>query len=173
MKHIRSAIAAGLLVFGTAALASAQAPVPPATQGQRAQRGHGQHGKRAHAWGKRGPGRALFKGIQLSDAEKANIKAVHTKYEPQMKALREQFKTQRQSQGKIARGDTAAMRARREANAPQREQMQKLFLAEQGDLRGALTAENQAKFDANMKQVQQHVADRAAKRKGKFAGRGR
>ena len=164
MKHIRSAIAAGLLVFGTAAVASAQTAQAP-----RAQAHQGQH----KAWGKRGGGdRALLKGITLSDAEKANLKNVRAKYAPQMKALREQFKTQAQSQGKIARGDTAAMRARRQANAPQREQLQKLMQAERSDLRAALSPANQAKFDANLQQVQQRMANRVAKGKGKFAGRG-
>ncbi len=158
MHHIRSAIA-GLLVFGAAAVASAQATTQAPPVGQHA------HGMR----GKKGPGaeETLFRGIQLSDAEKANIKNVNAKYAPQMKAIRQQMK----SQGKVARGDTAAMRARWEANAPQREQMRKLLEAQRADLRAALTPADQAKFDANAQRIQERVAKRAAKRKGFFTGR--
>jgi len=161
MKNISSAIVAGLLVFGSAAVASAQtaqAPQPP-------------HARSAHGGRRMGPGHradgALLRGIQLSDAEKAKLENVHAKYEPQFKALRAQSK----NQGKIAKGDTAAMRQRWEANAPQREQMKKIMDAERSDLRGALTAENQAKFDANTKAMADRFAKRAGKGKGNFSRR--
>lgn len=159
MKHISSAIVAGLLAFGSAAVVSAQAPA-------QTPQAHAEH---AGKWGKKAGGRhaegALFRGIQLSDAEKANIKNVNAKYAPQLKAIREQFKGQ-----KIAKGDTAAMRQRREANAPKREAMQKLMLAERADLRNALTPANQAKFDANAKQMQERLAKRAEKGKLRRSG---
>lgn len=163
MKHIRSALAASLLLLGTAAVASAQQQAPAQHQA----RAQGQHaGKRGP--GRRGAGDQLFKGIKLTDAEKANIKNVHAKYAPQMKALREQFKGQGQ-QGKIARGDTAAMRQRWEQNAPQREQMKRIMDAERADLRNALAPADQAKFDANVQAAQQRLANRAAKGKGRRA----
>jgi Spy/CpxP family protein refolding chaperone len=163
MKHISSAIVAGLLVFGSAAVASAQAPAQaPQAHAQRA----GKDGK--HAGPGRGRDGALLRGIQLTDAEKANLKNVNAKYAPQLKALREQYKTQGQT--KIAKGDTAAMRQRREANAPQREAMKKIMLAQRADLRGALSPANQAKFDANSKQMEDRFAKRAEKGKGRRAG---
>ncbi|HEY4304765.1 MAG TPA: hypothetical protein VGM82_09880 [Gemmatimonadaceae bacterium] len=159
MKHISSAIVAGLLVFGSAAVAAAQAPAQaPQAHAQHA----GKHGKHA------GPGRrdgALLRGIQLTDAEKANVKNVNAKYAPQLKALREQYKGQ-----KIAKGDTAAMRQRREANAPKREAMKKIMLAQRADMRGALAPANQAKYDANAKQMQERLAKRAEKGKGRRVG---
>lgn len=164
MKNISSAIVAGLLVLGSAAVASAQN-----TQTPQAQRAHREHAGGKHMGPGRRAGGALLRGIQLSDAEKANLKNVHAKYASQLKALREQYKPQ----GKIAKGDTAAMRQRREAMAPQREQMKKIMEAERADLRSALTAENQAKFDANVKTMQERFAKRAekGKGKGKFTGR--
>jgi len=163
MKHISSAIVAGLLVFGSAAVAAAQAPA-------QAPQAHAQHaGKQGnHAGPGRRAGGALLRGIQLSDAEKANIKNVDAKYAPQLKALREQYKTQ--DQGKIARGDTAAMRQRRVANAPQREAMKKIMDAERSDLRAALSPANQAKFDANAKEMQDRFAKRAEKGKARRNG---
>lgn len=151
MRHIRSAIAAGLLAIGSAAVVSAQNPTAPAAAG--AHRGQMGPGKRA--------ARALFRGIKLSDAEKANVKAVHAKYAPQFKAIRSQLA----GQTPIAPGDTAARRARRAQNQPQREQIRQLMQAERADLRAALTPENQAKFDANAKRIQARLAKRAGKMK--------
>lgn len=168
MTHIRSALAAALLTFGAAAIASAQT-ANPAPQAPRAQ--HAQRGPRAHA--RRGE-RALFKGIKLSDAEKANLKAVRAKYEPQMQALREQSKPQMQAMRDARqRGDTAALKALREKNAGHRDANRKLFDAERADLRAALAPENQAKFDANVQQLQSRFAQRGAhahKRAGREAG---
>jgi Spy/CpxP family protein refolding chaperone len=165
MKNISSAIAAGLLVFGTATVAAAQAPAPTQAPQAQAHRAHnGKFGK--HAGPGRRAGGALFRGIQLTDAEKANIKNVNAKYAPQLKALREQSK----GQGKITRGDTAAMRQRWEANAPQREAMKKIMDAERLDLRGALSPANQAKFDANAKEMRERFAKRAEKGKSRRSG---
>lgn len=161
MKHISSAVVAGLLVFGSAAVAAAQTAQVPQASHAHAQRG----GKHAGP-GRRGGG-ALLRGIQLSDAEKANLKNVNAKYAPQLKALREQYK----GQGKIAKGDTAAMRQRWEANAPKREAMKKIMSAERADLRAGLSPANQAKFDANAKQMEERFAKRAEKGKtGRRAG---
>jgi Spy/CpxP family protein refolding chaperone len=78
-----------------------------------------------------------------------------------LKALRPDFK----AQGKIAKGDTAAMRKRWQENAPKREQAKQLMLAERSEIRGALTAENQAKFDANVQKMQERIAKRGERAK--------
>ena len=99
----------------------------------------GKHANRARR-AKAALGRQLFKGITLSDAEKANVKQVHAKYAPQMKALREQFKPQFQAvRAARQRGDTAALKNLWQQNAPQRAQTAKLLEAEAKDLRSALT----------------------------------
>jgi len=132
MKNIQSALVAGMLVFGGALVASAQQPAQsPAPHAQ------GQHAK-----GQRGPGAGKhrdqsFKGIKLSAAEKTNIKSVREKYAPQMKALR--------SQGK---------------SDATRQQAMQLMKSQRADLRGALSTENQAKFDANAAQMKQHTGKR-------------
>ena len=104
MIHIRTALAAGMLVVGGAAIAAAQQS-PPATTPQ----AHAQTGRHMReGFGPRMRGQ-LFKGITLSDAEKSNVKNVQAKYAPQMKALREQFKPQIQAAREARqRGDTAA-----------------------------------------------------------------
>lgn len=156
MTHIRTALAAAMLVVGGAAVAAAQ-QAPPAT----AQQAHGQHMRQGFGPAMRGQ---LFKGITFSDAEKSNVKNVQAKYAPQMKALREQFKPQMQAARQARqRGDTAALKAMWQNSAAQREQTKKLLESERADLRAALTPENQVKFDANVKQFEQRVAQRAGK----------
>jgi cytochrome c556 len=160
MKHIRSALAAVALSFGAAAVGSAQQSTPTQPQA------HAQHGQRAKGAKRlRGALRhQLFKGITLSDAEKANVKAVQAKYAPQMKALREQFKPQlKAARDARQRGDTAALKNLWQQSSAQRAQTAKLLEAERSDLRNALSAQNQLKFDANVQRLEQHVAQRAQK----------
>ena len=125
MTHIRSAMAAALIVFGGATIAAAQQPTQPA-QGQvlRHAKGPGARGKAA---------KRLFKGVQLSTAERANLKAVRQKYAEQRKTLR-------------ASGD--------------RTQLMALRKSEHSELRGALAPSNQAKFDANAAALQRRAAKR-------------
>jgi len=151
MINIRYALTGAMLLIGSATLASAQQPThPQAARGKHAQGAHGMMGARG-----------LFKGITLSDAEKANLKAVRTKYASQQKALREQFKPQMQAAREARqRGDTAALKALWEKSAGQREQTKQLMLAERNDLRAALTPANQATFDANVAAMQKRVAAR-------------
>ncbi len=165
MKLIRSTLAAGFLTIGAVTL-SAQA----GQAGQAHAHNRGQAGDAAHFGRRGGPGnglarggaRAVLRGIKLNDAEKANLKAVREKYAAQNKALREQFKKS-VGDARPARGDTAAIRALREKNAPLRDQMTALARAERSDIRAALTPENQAKFDANVKQMEDRLAKRANK----------
>ena len=158
MPHIRL-VALGLaLLVGTAAIASAQsAQTPPQT------------GKARQALGQRGRGlgvrnlrRGLFRGIQLSDAERTRLKAVREKYQPQFKSLRESLKPSGQAaRAARQRGDTAAVRAEWQKTASQREEAQKLAEQVRAEYRNALTPENQAKFDANATQLKTRLATRA------------
>lgn len=156
MKHIRTAVAA-LLVIGSASVAVAQQTqtTPSHPHGQR-----GQFGPKRGPGGP-GPGRALLRGITLSDAEKASLKSVREKYAPQMKAIREQYKPQHEAmRAAWQKKDTAALKALRQQNGAEREAIQKLMLAQQADLRSALTTENQAKFDTNVARAKERMAQR-------------
>ena len=158
MQSIRTTVTAALLTFGAAAVVSAQQPTPP--QQPRAAAHQGKYAKGA----RRALGRQLFKGITLSDAEKANVKQVQVKYASQMKALREQFKPQFQAAREARqRGDTAALKNLWQQTAAQRAQTAKLLEAERADLRNALTPANQLKFDANVTKLEQRMAKRAQK----------
>ena len=105
----------------------------------------------------------MLRGITLSDAEKAKLKSVDAQHAAQMKALREQDKPQMEAmRAARQRGDTAAVRALWEKSKGQRDQMQQLMQSQRNDVRAALSAENQAKFDANVAEFQKHAANRAA-----------
>ena len=157
MLNIRSALAA-LLVFGGAVALQAQQSTTPA-------QAHAKRGMRG------GPGmgaeRALLRGITLSDAEKANLKAVQTKYAAQFKSIREQYKPQHeQIRAARQRGDTAAVRSLMQQNSGERDQMRTLMQTERADLRAALAPANQAKFDANAATLKKRFAEHAGK--GRF-----
>jgi Spy/CpxP family protein refolding chaperone len=175
MTLVRSLLAAGFLSIGATAMAAAQttAPAPQArAQHQHAKGEHGKDGKAQRGMMGARAGKALFKGIQLSDAEKASVKSVREKYAPQMKALREQAKPQMQAAREARqRGDTAALKQMWAKSAAQREQTKKLLEAERADYRAALTPENRAKFDANVQQLEQRLAKRADKAKDGWKNR--
>lgn len=147
MAHIRSALAAVALVCGAAVAASAQQPAPAHAPGAQAQGPHGRHRPKGE-WGGRKHRGALLRGITLSASEKANVKAVHEKYAPQMKALRAQPKSD-----------------------SRREQAKQLMTAARGDMRAALTPANQVKFDANIAQLEQRMAKHKAQHKANGGGR--
>jgi Spy/CpxP family protein refolding chaperone len=157
MSHIRTTLAAALLTFGGVAVASAQQPAST----PHAHAGHNGHkGARRFA-----PGRnAFLRGITLSDAEKANLKTVNAQHASQMKALRAQNKPQMDAM-RTARqnGDTAALRAFRDKSKGERGQMRQLIQSQQADVRGALSPENQARFDANVAAFQKRAADHTGK----------
>jgi hypothetical protein len=88
--------------------------------------------------GDRGRGRGDFRptvaglaGIQLSESEKANVKAIQQKYQDEMKELR---KTN------AAGGATPELR----------EKLQAIGERERTEIRAALSTEHQAQFDANI-----------------------
>ena len=125
MIRVRSAVAAALMVFSGATIAAAQQPAQQPTQQQVLR----------HPRVQRKAAKALFKGVQLSTAERASLKAVHQKYAAQRKALR--------SSSTIDRSQLMALRK-----------------SERNDLRGALSPDNQAKFDANLARLQARRAKR-------------
>ncbi len=158
MQFLRSLIVGGSLLVGAAVIASAQQPTPtPTSPGVHARRfGRGKHGNQMD--------RALFRGITLSDAEKANLQTVHAKYASQTRALDAQLRTESKD-AKAARqkGDTAAFRSIHGNIAAQRAQ---LMQTERSDIRGALSPQNQAKFDANVQTMQTRASKRAFRQNG-------
>jgi Spy/CpxP family protein refolding chaperone len=158
------AIAVASLV-SAASFAGAQAP---AQQGARPQRHAMERGMRAGARGDRG----LFRGITLSDAEKAKLKDIHGKYATQGKSLREQMKpAMQEARAARQKGDTAAARAVWARNKGTMDKLAELRKSEQTEIRSALTPEHQKAFDANVQQFAKRREEMKAKGKGGRPGR--
>ncbi len=161
MKAIRivalgAAVAIG---FGSASELRAQATPAPQAGAERAAKERGVQGERGRARGPRMGG--LFRDIELTDAQKEQIKAIHERYRPQMQALRPTTRRER--------GDSAAR-----PDSATRVQVRELMTRQQADIRGVLTPAQQATFDRNVATMKERGARKAGNRggrRGERAGR--
>lgn len=153
-------------LVSTASLAGAQAP---AQQGTRTERHEMREGMRAGERGERG----LFRGIKLSDAEKAKRKEIHGKYAAQAKSLREQLKpAMQEARADRQKGDTAAARAVWARNKDTMDKLADLRKSELAETRSALTPENQKLLDANVQKLAKRREEMKEQRKdGKWGRR--
>lgn len=168
---IRSTMLALAIMAGAVATAGAQETTAP-KQGQRierAQRDSTKWGNRqARAARREGRGmrapRALMRGVNLTDAQKTQIRGIHQKYQAQFKSIRDANKPAIDSaRAARQRGDTAAARA---AFQKSRGQFESLRQQEMNEVRGVLTPDQQKTFDANLQQMQSR-----REQHGKRAGR--
>ena len=158
------ALAVASLV-SAASFAGAQAP---ATQGARPQRHAMEQGMGAGARAERG----LFRGIKLSDTEKAKLKDIHARYATQAKSLREQMKpAMQEARADRQKGDTAAARAVWARNKGTMDKLADLRKSELAETRSALTPENQKLFDANVQQLAKRREEMKEQRKDGRRGR--
>jgi Spy/CpxP family protein refolding chaperone len=175
MTKIRSALFA-LVVAGTAgvaATAGAQSSAP--VTGQRIERSHADSakwkGRKARAErGERGE-RGALRGVKPTDAQKAQIKAIHDKYQAQFKSYRESMKpAMDEAKAARQRGDTAGARAAFAKTASTRQQAQALRSQESAEIRAILTPDQQKTFDANIAKMKAR-GDKARKGHGKRSAR--
>jgi Spy/CpxP family protein refolding chaperone len=163
MSSVRTLALSALMLVGFAGISAAQSTTPAQP---RADSGFHRGDRRGNAEmrGRRG-GRELGANLNLTDAQKAQIKAIHQKYQPQGQALRAQAKPYMDA-AKAARqkGDTAAFRSNME-KARQVMQNASFRTQEAAEIRAVLTPDQRAKWDARQKQM----ADRRAngERRGK------
>jgi hypothetical protein len=94
-------------------------------------------------------GRGGLMGLQLNDNEKAAVKTISDKYRAEYQKVRE------------ANKDTP-----RGQNAQAMAQLKDIAEREQAELRGALTAEHQAQFDANIAKRKERAEKGKADRRG-------
>jgi Spy/CpxP family protein refolding chaperone len=89
----------------------------------------------------------------LTDAQKAQIKAIRQKYQPQNEALRAQTKPfMEAARAARQKGDTVAFRSNME-KARQVTQGASFRTQENAEIRAVLTPDQQAKFDARQKEM--------------------
>ena len=172
---LRSTLVALALVAGAGIAEAQSAPAQQTPRAERADsaRRDGKHnGRRLGARGARGEhGGAALRGIQLTDAQRTQVRAIHDKYRTQYRALRDQLRAPMDSaRAARQRGDSAAARAALARTTPVRDQMKALADRERAEIHGVLTAEQQRTFDANAQRMQERMTKQ---REGKGHGRGR
>ncbi len=103
----------------------------------------------AHMQHQRGPRHEkMMAELNLTPAQQTQIKAIHAKYAPQIKAEREKMRPEMEAaRAARASGDTAAARADRAKFRSATGPMQQIHQQEMAEVRAILTPAQQAKFD--------------------------
>lgn len=170
-KHI-VVLGAAVALFA-ASEATAQAPTKPDSARRQGEmrRGQGARGERGMRMGRDGM-RGLFRGIELTQAQRDQLKTVNEKYRAQFQTLRESLQPDmKAARDARQRGDTAAARAAWDRTNAGREQMQALMEKQRTEVRGVLTPEQQKTFDANAQQMRTRMEKRGVKGQGRDGAR--
>lgn len=177
MTRINAVALGAALLVGLAGVAGAQTPQTQ-SQGVKPRAGQqaGPRDGRAFGRGRFGRGfRGQFvKDLNLTGAQKAQIKTIREKYRPQFEAIRTQFKPQLDNARALRqKGDTAGARAAfQKASADLRARVQPLRTQEQSEIRNILTADQRTKWDAAQAQRKKWMEDHQKNGAG-FNGRGK
>ena len=144
MSSVRTLALGALMIVGVAGVSAAQSTTTPPTRSQRS----------GEMQGRRGGGRGFGADLNLTDAQKAQIKTIRAKYQPQNEALRNQAKPFMEA-ARTARqkGDTAAARTNMEKARQIMQGGQTFRTQENAEIRAILTPDQQAKWDARQKQM--------------------
>ena len=182
MKRINVATLGVALLIGSAGVAVAQTPqtqtqkqgVSP--RGDRRLEGNFRRGGRRGGFRRGGEfGGRLVKDLNLTDAQKAQVKTIREKYRTQFQTLRTQMKPQFENIRALRqKGDTAGARAalqrQRTEFGPRLQALQK---QQDTDFRNILTAEQRTKYDAAKAARQKRFEERQKNgdfRRGKNGG---
>ncbi|HEU4631317.1 MAG TPA: Spy/CpxP family protein refolding chaperone [Gemmatimonadaceae bacterium] len=158
MQVIRTLTLGAALVLGATTVAAAQPPAAPrADREARAHaRPHDRRGPRDRpAMRRRAEEAALLRGIQLSEAQRAQARAITERYRPQLQELVRRARPERAARGERPRArPDSAERAELRAQMAERmrtvqPQLQALRERQATELRAILTPEQQQTFDAN------------------------
>lgn len=175
-KHI-VVLGAAIAMFA-ASEATAQAPAQrdSARRQGELRRGDRARGERGHM--RQAGMRGIFHGIDLTQAQRDQIKTVNEKYRAQFKTIRESLKPDlKAAHDARQRGDTVAARAAFERTKTVRDQMEALMQQQRTEVRALLTAEQQKTFDSNIAQMKERMerrgGDRAEKGRRNRGARGR
>jgi periplasmic protein CpxP/Spy len=142
MSSVRTLALGALMIVGVAGVSAAQSTTTPPTRAQRSEM-------------RRGGGRGGFGAdLNLTDAQKAQIKTIRAKYQPQNEALRTQAKPfMDAARAARQKGDTATARAEMLKARNVMQGGQTFRNQENAEIRAILTPDQQAKWDANQKKI--------------------
>jgi Spy/CpxP family protein refolding chaperone len=144
MSSVRTLALGALMIVGVAGVSAAQSTTTPPTRAPRS----------GQMQARRGGGGEFGRDLNLTDAQKAQIKAIRQKYQPQNEALRTQAKPFTDA-ARAARqkGDTAAFRSNMEKAHQVMQGGQSFRTQENAEIRAILTPDQQAKWDARQKNM--------------------
>ena len=149
MSTVRILALSALMVVGVAGVSAAQATATPRT---RPDSGLYRRGARPEGQLRRGGREGFGRDLNLTEAQKTQIKAIHQKYQPQNQALRDRSKPfMDAARAARQKGDTAAFRSNMEQARQVMQGGQSFRTQEQAEIRAILTPAQQAKFDARQK----------------------
>ena len=165
MSKVRTLALGALLVVGVAGVSAAQSPTTPKT---RADSGYHRRGDRPDGQFRKGhggrEGRGFGRDLNLTDAQKAQVKAIRQKYQPQNQALRDRAKPfMEAARAARQKGDSVAFRTNMESARQVMQSGQSVHAQEQAEIRAILTPEQRAKFDARQKAASERRAKRGEK----------
>ena len=174
MSTARTLALGALMLVGVGAVSEAQVsptPQPRSDTGSFRRGPDGQdRGMRKSRGGKRG-GRdfAMARDMNLTETQRTQIRAIHTKYQPQYRALRDRAKPFHDG-ARAARQnwDSTAFRTNTERARQVMAGGATLRTQEQAEIRAVLTAEQRTKFDARVKAM----SERRSKMKSEGGRRG-
>ena len=180
MSRLNAAALGAALLIGISGVAGAQTPGTqgPSVKapGQKGMDGHRRGGGRGEGMrgGRRGGGfdRGLARDLNLTETQRTQIKSIHEKYRPRLKAVQDQFKTQSDAARALRqKGDTAGARAAfQRLRTDMQARIQPIHQQQQTEIRNLLTAEQRTKFDAAQQKMKERMQNRNKDGRGK-AGR--
>jgi Spy/CpxP family protein refolding chaperone len=174
MLKVRSLALGALMVVGVAAISEAQASSTPRTSPDGGaygrDRGDMKHGGHARKAGRGRGGFGLGRDLNLTEAQRTQIAAIHRKYQPQYQSIRERARPFNEA-ARTARQnwDSVAFRTNNERARQVLAGAQTIRAQETAEIRNVLTAEQRTKFDARQKEM----SERRAKMKSEGGRRGR
>lgn len=184
MKQTRITLVALALVLAASVAGAQQSDTARANRphaGQRAGRHgqqHAQGAKRAkEARGQRRHGeqralRAALRGVQLTDAQKAQVKAIAARYRTESQPIVQRLRPAMQEAKRLRQqGDTAGARAALQKSDADRQALRALAERRKAEVLAILTPEQRAKVDADVAQRKAKADARKAKLEQRKAGK--
>ncbi|MEP6906201.1 MAG: Spy/CpxP family protein refolding chaperone, partial [Gemmatimonadales bacterium] len=145
MSRLHAVALGAALLLGVSGIAGAQGQTQGKTLGEaQGQRG-GHEGRRGRDFGAR-----MAKDLNLTDAQKSQIKAIHEKYRSQFESIRGQVRSQNGATPRVVpqKGDSARRGGFRNVSPELRQRMLAVRTQELAEIRNVLTAQQRVKFDA-------------------------
>ena len=143
MSSVRTLALGALMIVGVAGVSAAQSTTTSPTRAPRSGQFQGRRG-----------GGEFGRDLNLTEAQRAQIKTIRAKYRPQNEALRTQAKPfMDAARAARQKGDSATFRSNIEKAHQVMQGGQSVRTQENAEIRAILTPDQQAKWDARQKKM--------------------